>query len=67
MTTHITFYFDFVSPNSHIAAHGIGDIAAKHARAVDWCPESPSGVALGSRPRESPSGIIVEDARPAGR
>ncbi len=40
MTAHITFYFDFVSPNSYIAAHGIGDIAAKHARAVDWRPVS---------------------------
>jgi 2-hydroxychromene-2-carboxylate isomerase len=36
----ITFYFDFVSPNSYIAAHGIDDIAAKHARAVDWRPVS---------------------------
>ena len=40
MTAHVTFYFDFVSPNSYIAAHGIGDIAAKHARTVDWRPVS---------------------------
>ncbi len=33
MTARITLIFDFVSPNSYIAAHGLGDIAAKHARA----------------------------------
>ena len=40
MTARITFYFDFVSPNSYIAARGIDDIAAKHTRAVDWRPVS---------------------------
>ncbi len=40
MTARITFYFDFVSPNGSIAAHGLGDIEAKHARAVDWRPVS---------------------------
>jgi 2-hydroxychromene-2-carboxylate isomerase len=36
----MTFYFDFVSPNRYIAANRIGDLAAKHARAVDWRPVS---------------------------
>ena len=40
MAAPLTFYFDFVSPNGYIAAHGIGDIAAKHARAVIWRPVS---------------------------
>ncbi len=40
VTARMTLYFDFVSPNSYIAAQGIGDIAARHARAVDWRPVS---------------------------
>jgi 2-hydroxychromene-2-carboxylate isomerase len=34
----IEFFFDFNSPYGYIAAHKIGDIAAKHGRTVDWRP-----------------------------
>jgi 2-hydroxychromene-2-carboxylate isomerase len=34
----VEFFFDFNSPYGYIAAHKIGDIAAKHSRTVDWKP-----------------------------
>lgn len=34
----IEFFYDFNSPYGYIAAHKIGDLAAKHGRTVDWKP-----------------------------
>ena len=36
--TPVEFFYDFNSPYGYIAAHKIGDIAAKHGRTVDWKP-----------------------------
>jgi len=38
MANPIEFWFDYSSPYSHIAAHRIEAIAAKHGRTVDWKP-----------------------------
>ncbi len=34
----IEFFYDFNSPYGYIAAHKIGELAAKHGRTVDWKP-----------------------------
>jgi 2-hydroxychromene-2-carboxylate isomerase len=38
MPAPIVFYFDFSSPYSYLASEQIGDLAARHGRAVDYRP-----------------------------
>jgi 2-hydroxychromene-2-carboxylate isomerase len=38
MSSPIEFFFDFSSPYGYLASNGIGALAARHGRAVDWRP-----------------------------
>jgi len=38
VATPLKFYFDFISPYGYLASQLVDDLAARHGRAVDWCP-----------------------------
>jgi 2-hydroxychromene-2-carboxylate isomerase len=52
MSTRIEFFFDFSSPYAYLASRRIGELAARHGRAVWWRPMmlGPALAATGGKP-----------------